>query len=378
MNILILNWRDLAHPRSGGAELVTMEHAKGWVRLGNSVTWLTGFYGGKKEEWVDGVHIVRRAGSLTIYLYAMVYLLLNGRSFDVIVDEAHGFPFFSPMFTKTPVVLFIHEIAGDIWDFMFTFPKKNIGKLLERWYFRLYRHCFVWTDAPSTVEELVERGIPRKQCVAIPCPITLDKGLRINDKRYPKSLIFNLSSKESVPTYIFVSRVVKMKGVEEVIKAFSFIFLENPFSKLWIVGGGEKAYVENLKSMIREYGIEKNVEWFGVVSEEKKYELMAKAHIILHASVKEGWGLVVLEAASVGTPAVVYNVTGLRDVVKNGDTGIVVSSNSPQDMAREAILLENDSKRYAHYQKNGIKWVRSLNWPDAIKKSFAILKSART
>ncbi|MBU1327487.1 glycosyltransferase family 4 protein [Patescibacteria group bacterium] len=365
MRILILNWRDLTHPRAGGAELVTMEHAKGWVKAGHRVTWLTGWYGGKKEEIVDGVHIVRRAGSLTIYLYAMIYLLINSRLIDVIVDEAHGFPFFSPLFTKKPVVLFIHEIAGEIWDYMFPFPKNIIGKFLESTYFRLYKKCYVWTDAPSTVDELVERGIPRNRCFAIPCPIVK-----------PRTKNQQLRTKNQQPTYIFVSRVVRMKGLDEVIKAFAFTYREEPKSKLWIVGGGEDAYIEELKTMIVEYGIEKNVVWFGIVSEKKKYELMSRAQILLHASVKEGWGLVVLEAASVGTPAIVYNVSGLRDVVKHNKTGIVLQTNSPQEMAREAMVLLKNKRMYALYQQNGKKWVDSLRWDDVIKKSLVLLKKA--
>jgi len=365
MNILILNWRDRSHPKAGGAELVTMEHAKGWVSAGHTVTWLTGWYeGGKKEEDIDGVHIVRRAGSLTIYPYAVAYLLINGKKFDVIIDEAHGFPFFSPLFTRVPVVMFIHEIAGEIWDYMFSFPKNVIGKLLEKWYFLLYRHCFVWTDAPSTVSELVERGIPRMQCVAIPCPIAV----RITD--------VSAFSKEKVPTYIFVSRVVRMKGVEEVIKAFSFIRKEQTRAQLWIIGDGEKQYLDELKQMLQEYGISGQTTMFGAVSEKKKYEYMSRAHILLHASVKEGWGLVVLEAAFVGTPAVVYNVGGLRDVVKNGKTGVVIQNNSPQEMARDAIVLYEDKKRYGSFQKNGKIWVDSLKWPDVVNESIRVLQNA--
>ena len=369
MRILILNWRDLTHPKAGGAELVTMEHAKGWVRLGHRVTWLTGWYGGPKEEVVEGVHIVRRAGSLTIYLYAIAYLLINSRLFDVIVDEAHGFPFFAPLFTRTPVVLFIHEIAGEIWDYMFPFPKNIIGKLLESFYFRLYKKCYVWTDAESTIDELVERGIPRNHCVAIPCPI-------LADKANLTSYIVHPISKEKHPTYIFVSRVVRMKGVEEVIKAFSFIAREQLQAKLWIIGGGEDRYVQELKKMIQEYGVEKQVVWYGTVSEKKKYELMSRAHLLLHASVKEGWGLVVLEAASVGTPAVVYNVSGLRDVVKHEKTGIVTRENSPQEMARQGMILLRNKEMYRQYQIHGKKWVNSLKWDDVIKKSLDLLKKA--
>ncbi len=368
MNILILNWRDVRHPKSGGAELVTMEHAKGWVRAGHRVTWLTaGYPGAKKESVVGGVHFVRRWGSLSVYLYAPIYLLFNARLVDVIVDEVHGFPFFSPLVTRKPVVVFIHEIAGEIWDFMFPFPKNIIGKFLERWYFRLYRRNFFWTDAPSTIDELVRHGIPRNQCTAIPCPIIT---------RNPS--LVTRHSKEKNPTYIFVSRVVRMKGIEEIIKAFSFIARTQANARLWIVGAGEKTYIDELKRMMQEYGIQHHVTLFGNVSEKRKFGLMARAHLLLHASVKEGWGLVVLEAAAAGTPSVVYNVAGLKDVVKHDVTGIVIQNNSPQEMAEEAVKLVSDAKRYRGYQKNALVRVTSLRWKDAVRESLRLLKRAKT
>lgn len=379
MRILILNWRDVRHPKSGGAELVTMEHAKGWVGEGHSVTWLTARYAGApKESIVEGVRFVRRWGEHSIYLYAPFYLLANARFFDVVVDEVHGFPFFSPLFTHKPVVVFIHEIAGEIWDFMFPFPKNVIGKFLEHLYFRLYRHCLFWTDAPSTVSELVERGISGEQCTAIPCPIIMDNRLQMNDKRSMKShksLIINHISKEKFPTFLFVSRVVRMKGIEEIVKAFSFIARTQTNAKLWIVGAGEAAYIEELTRMMAEYGIEDRVTFFGNVSEKRKFDLMARAHLLLHASVKEGWGMVVLEAAAVGTPSVVYNVPGLKDVVQNGKTGIVIENNSPQKMAEAALRLLRDQKQYRQFQKNGKVWAKSFTWPDAIHKSLRILRS---
>src|SRR5258706_15516364 len=108
---------------------------------------------------------------------------------------------------------------------------------------------------------------------------------------------------------------------------------------LWIVGRGDSVYIALLKEMLVLYGVADHVVFFGGVSEEKKLELMRRAHVLLHASVKEGWGLVVVEAASQGTPAVVYNVSGLRDSVKNGETGIVLKENSPFHLAQEALLL---------------------------------------
>lgn len=346
---------------------MTLEHAKGWIVRGHNVTWLTADYSGaKKEEIIEGVKIIRRAGSFTIYLYVPLFLLLHAKEYDVIVDEVHGFPFFSPLFTRKPVVVFIHEIAGEIWDFMFPFPRNIIGKFLEHIYFRLYRHCLFWTIAPSTVEELVSRGIPRSLCTAIPNPIIVDN--RFRTKRF--------GPKEATATFLFVSRVVRMKGIEEIIKAFSFIVKVKSDSKLWIVGKGEKDYIKDLKHMIADYGVTSNVTFYGAVTEERKYELMARAHLLLHASVKEGWGLVVSEAAFVGTPAVVYNVSGLKDVVKDQKTGIVIIDNSPQEMARQAILLYNDKKKYALFQKNGRAWVQSLSWDRVICQSSDLLERA--
>jgi len=365
MNILLLNWRDPWHPGGGGAEIVTYEHAKAWVNKGHTVTWVTGGYWEqkKKEETIEGVHFLRFGGSLTIHLIVPLFVLVEGKNYDVIVDEVHGIPFFAPLFTRTPVVAFIHEVADEIWDYMYRFPISIVGKALERWAFRWYRHCLIWTDAPSTVDDLVAWGMGKNQCKAIPCPIV-------------KQQIITDEPKERVPTYIFVSRVVRMKGIEEVIKAFSFIKKEQKYAELWIVGSGTSAYIDELKRMVIEYGIDGHVTFFGSVTDLEKYTYMARAHILLHASVKEGWGLVVLEAASVGTPAVVYNVSGLKDVVKHEKTGMVIQSNSPQDMAREAIKLYKDKKRYSLYQQNGIQWVSSLHWNTVTKQSISLLKNA--
>src|SRR5665811_355983 len=165
----------------------------------------------------------------------------------------------------------------------------------------------------------------------------------------------------------------RMKGIEEVIRAFFYILREQKDAKLWIVGDGEKSYVDELKDTIMSYSISSRVEFFGRVPESKKFELMRRATILVHASVKEGWGLVVLEAASQGTPAVVYNVSGLRDTVKNEKTGIVLKENNANEMAKQAIMLTKNKEQYRRFQKNGLEWVRSLTWEQTTRQSEALL-----
>jgi len=244
---------------------------------------------------------------------------------------------------------------------MYPFPINVIGRFLETFYIPFYKNIPLWTDAPSTVNELIKYGFKIKNCLAIPCPMI--------PTHQKKEL-----QKEKNKTFIFVSRVVRMKGVEEVIKAFGFIHREDIDAKLWIVGKGEKDYIKKLQQMTREYGIEKCTTFFGAVSENEKFSLLGRAHILLHASVKEGWGLVVIEAASQNTPSVVYNVAGLRDSVKNNITGIVLSTNSPYEMARESLLLVEDKKKYKTFQQNAFQWATSLTWKNATMKSIQLIK----
>lgn len=362
MNIFILNWRDFNHPKAGGAEAVTQQHAKRWVAYGHTVTWLTSsFAGASSVEIVDGVKIVRKAGSLSIYFIAPFYYFMHQKEFDIVVDEVHGIPFFTPLYVTQPTIVFIHEVAGNIWDFMYPFPLNILGRFIESLMFRVYRNVQFWTDAQSTVEELVLHGISRKNCVSIPCPITL-KPTDLRPKKNVKR------------TYITIGRLVKMKGIEDVIKAFSLICKEEQNSQLWIVGSGDISYVKLLKKLVSKLSLGQKVKFWGKVSEIKKMNLLQRAHILLHASVKEGWGLVVLEAASQGTPSVVYNVAGLRDSVKNGITGVLIKKNTPGDLAYEAVRLVNDHHRYRKMQTKGLVWSQSFKWDRVGKQSIALLR----
>lgn len=361
MKILMLNWRDPKNPKSGGAEIVTLEHAKAWVKAGHEVTWFTSrFKDATKEEIINGIQIIRRGNSFTVYFFAPFYYLFSKNKFDVIIDQIHGVPFLTPLYIKKPKIAFIHEVAEQIWDHTYPFPINKLGKTFEALCLKFYKRIPIWTDAESTIIDLEKYGIKRSYCTAIPCPINTTP-------------LKKLPIKEKNPTFIFVSRIVKMKGIEDVIKAFTAISKDRTYAKLWVIGAGEKRYINKLKDMIKKYSIEKNIHLFGKVSEKKKYQLMRRAHLLLHASIREGWGLVVIEAASQATPSVVYNVSGLRDVVQNGKTGIVLKNNSPEFMAKEALHLLEDKNRYKGFQKKCLLRAKKFKWGDVTAQSLLLL-----
>lgn len=364
MNILILNWRDPKNPHAGGAEIVTREHAKAWVEAGHNVTWFaSSFPSAKKSEKIDGILIIRKGNWLSVFFYAPFFYLFSKNSFDIVVDEIHGIPFFTPMYVRKPKVGFIHEVATDIWDSMFPFPINVLGKALERISLSFYKSLPFITVSQSTKSELRSIGIKNVTTI-------------INGNSLP--VLKTPVNKKNNLTFIFVSRIVKMKGVEEVLKAFENIHIAFPDARLWIVGDGEKGYLEELKNAVEKSGMQDAITFWGKVSEDKKKELLKLSFVLLHASIKEGWGLVVVEAASQSTPSIVYNVGGLRDSVRDGITGVVVRKNTPQILANEAISLIQDKERYQRYQQECLEWAGQLHWKEATKASLDFIQKTRT
>lgn len=360
--ILILNWRCPKNPLSGGAEKVTLEHAKAWVQNGATVTWLAGnYFGGKKNEQIDGVDIVRIGNPITIYLLALFFYWLNGGNFDLVVDEIHGIPFLSPLWAwKSKKLAYIHEVAQEIWDDMLPFPINILGKIYEKLYFVFYKSTPFLTGSNSTKEDLVRYGIPEKNITVLPHGLFLTPADSI-----PK--------KEKNLTLIFVGRLVKMKGIEDAIRIFAEIKISQKGARLWIVGAGDKEYVSYLRFITAQLKLQESIRFYGYVTEEKKRALLQKAHFLIHTSVREGFGLVVIEANSQGTPVLSYDSAGLRDIVINGVNGYLCKQGEYAQIAKKCISIYNDPI-FRSLQQSSIDESKKYQWKTIVQKSWEIVK----
>jgi len=369
MRIVIFNWRDIRHPHAGGAEAVTFEHAKAWVKAGHNVTWFSsGFRGGKREEIVEGIKIVRRGNQLLgVHIAALFWYLKHVRGrVDLVVDQFHGIPFFAPLYVAEKKLAFIHEVTCEVWFLNhlpgpFRFLAGLVGYFTEPWIFRLfYRQIPFLTVSESTKKDLVSWGIPQNNITVI------HNGLRAKT-------LWPFPKKEKKPTIIFLGALARDKGIEEAIKAFSLINQRKRNFQFWVVGRGDPLYLRKLKAIVKNLGLVKKVRFFGFVSEKKKFELLARAHILVNPSVREGWGLVVIEANAVGTPAVVYNVPGLRDSTKHGVTGLICAKNITEELAKNVIKLLEDRDLYQELQKNALKESKKYSWEKATKLSLNLI-----
>lgn len=365
MNILILNWRDIKNPLSGGAEIFTHEMAKRWAKDGHEVTWFASYFrDAKQDEIIDKVHFIRRGNPDLRSLFQSVHIKAyeyykRHRKYDVIIDEIHGMPFFTPLYVKEPIIPVICEVAKNIWDSMFPFPWNIVGKASEKLSLQLYKQKHFLTISESTKEDLVSYGFSEKAISVLPMGIN-----RISIRE---------TEKEKNPTAIFVARINKMKGVEDAIRAFHYVVKKYPTAILWIVGRGQEEYINILRKQIKEYGLQENVVFWNFISQEKKFELMSRAHVLISPSVREGFGLTIPEAGSVGTPSIVYNVQGLKELVDDAN-GIRLKENSPEELAKQLIHLFTDKKVYNTLRSGAIESSKQFNWDRTAETAMKVIE----
>ena len=308
--------------------MFTEEIARRWAAWGHDVTLFTAaFKGGLPQETVAGVQIIRRGSELTLYFQAFNYYRQEAKNqFDLIIDEINAIPFFTPLYTRKDTrahtTFWIHHICRKQWFYETRFPISPVGYILEPLALALYRNIPGMALSASTQRELMAIGHKQANLEIMP------KGISFA----PVSKI-DWSLKAATPTFIYVGRIISHKRVHHIIEAFAATLRKWPSARLQIVGHGGSDYTQHLHDLCNQLGISNAVEFCGFVSEEVKLDLMSRAHALLVASLGEGWGLTVTEANAMGTPAIVYDVKGLRDSVRHNETGLITSENTPQGLA---------------------------------------------
>lgn len=310
--------------------------------------WFTAsFPGASREEVVDGVRIVREGRQWTVHLRAFRHYRgsLRGR-FDVVIDETNTIPFFTPLWAGIPVFLMIWQLAREVWWYESGFPVNAIGYSLEPIYLRIYQRTPVLTFSASTESDLRALGF-RGDITVVPVGIktvgTLDE------------------PKEAEASFIYVGRLSPSKRVDEILKAFALFRQAYGRGRLLLVGTGSQQYTGALIRLEGQLDIADSVVHCGWLEGQAKHRQMAKAHALVMASAREGWGLVVTECNACGTPAVVYDVPGLRDSVRHLQTGLVVRP-SPAGLADGMLRIVQDPDLYGRLRDAALRWSHTFTY----------------
>ena len=363
MTVLWLAWKDPGHPEAGGAELVARELCRRLVREGHQVTLLTcGYNGAKQAETQDGIRIVRIGKTRHLHpVQALLYYLRHFRGrYDVLIEEVNGgAPYFSVLFERRArKFMLYHQLARINWLYEMKPPFSYLGyhvlvpaatKLVS------LARAPVITVSESTRQVLAGHGF-RHQPIYI-----ISEGLAIEPVRDLKRI-----QKFARPTLLSLGAMRAMKRTLDHIAAFEIAKQKVSDLQLKIAGRASGAYGKKVLERIASSCFAGDIEYLGTVSRDEKITLMQRAHLILQTAVEEGWGLTITEAASQGTPAVVYDVSGLRDSVKHGRTGIVTRED-PSLLGEGVVSLLGDPEYYEHLRRAAWQWSKRITFDQGYK-----------
>lgn len=348
--ILIFNWRDTKHVWAGGAEIYIHEIAKRWLKEGNAVTLFTSNdRHSKSDEIVDGVEVVRRGGSYTVYVHALFHYLMHFRGkYDVIVDCENGIPFFTPLFVRKPIILLIHHVHQEVFRIHLSFPFSYIAQFLEMNCMpKIYRRCQIVTVSESSRADIKQMGFNS------PFPIEIIYSGVV--RTYLRKL-----KKTKTPSFSYIGRLKDYKNVDIAIRAFAKVLKRNPKAMFYIAGTGESR--RKLSALVKSLNLSKNVIFTGRISEENKGELLARSWAMIQPSQVEGWGITVIESNACATPVIASNVTGLCDSVIDKKTGILVKSRDVDSFAFAMRQVIADTEYREFLSTQAYSWAKNFSW----------------
>ncbi len=364
MRILVLNWRDLASPWAGGAEVHIHAIAAGLVRRGHEVRLLaTRFPGATREANVDGVS-VRRRGSWWNGNFALcdeARRELRRRRYDVVIEDVNKIPFFTPLVHDLPLVVTVpHLFGGTV--FRETNPLfASYVWAMERPLAWVYRRASWIAISASTKHDLVGRGVPAERIDVVHCGIDFASyDLTTPPPRTPH------------PTLVHLGRLMRYKRVDVVLRTFAAVRRAHPDARLHVVGDGPDR--ARLETLARTLGVADAVQFHGHVPHGEKVRLLWSSHVLLNASPKEGWGLTSIEANACGVPVVASRSPGLVDSVCDGQTGLLVDAGDVNAFADATRRLLSDRALHQRLSVRGREWARSLRWEDSVVQTENVLE----
>jgi glycosyltransferase involved in cell wall biosynthesis len=309
VRISFLSWRDTGHPDGGGSELFVEQVAQRLAAQGHQVTLVCARYpGSARDSTENGVHVRRRGGRLTVYPHGLLFLLSRrGRRQDVVIEVINGLPFGARLVRRRGLLALVHHVHRRQWELIYPGLRGRIGWFVEsRLTPALYRSVPHLTVSEASRRDLVALGIREVSVV--------HNGLDASPVD---------TSRSTHPRLVLVARLVPHKQVEHALDALAVLRQEFPELHLDLVGDGW--WHDELLAHAARLGLDRELTWHGHVTERRRDELLAGAWVALMPSVKEGWGLAVVEAAAQGTPTIAYREAGgVAESILDGRTGVLV------------------------------------------------------
>jgi len=358
--IHVLAWRDLDDADAGGSEVHADECEVRWADAGLDIVHRTSAaVGHPAEAERNGYRVVRRGNRYTVFPRAIASEL-SGRTgpSDALIEVMNGVPFFSPLWYRRPRMLFLHHVHGPMWDQILPGPLAAFGRTLEAKVAPpIYRRGLTATPSDATRDELIDLGFRPELVTAV--PNGTDPRFSPGGERSPK------------PSIVAVARLAPVKRFDLLIDAVAAARAQVPELTLTIVGDGPER--ERLDAQVDRLNARSWVTFAGHVEHRDLVGIYRRSWIVASASLAEGWGLSLTEAAGCGTPAVATDIAGHRSSVVDGETGVL----APPEALGEAIarvLLDDDLRHRLGAAAE--RRVRTMTWDATAAGVLSVLRRA--
>jgi glycosyltransferase involved in cell wall biosynthesis len=359
--ILVLNERDPRNPLTGGAETHVFEIFSRLVRRGHEVTLLAaGFRGGASEEIVDGVKVRRFANRYFYYLLVPWIARREAARQDVVVDVLNKLPFLSPWFVPLPCMAIVHHLFGTTAFRQVPFPIALVTWLMERLIPLAYARVPILAISPSTRDDLIERGVDGRRIHVIPPGVDKATHVARDDGMHREPLV------------VWIGRLEPYKRADVAIDAMADVLAAVPAARLIVVGAGSAR--ATLEQHAKSRGLDEHVRFTGFVSEEEKIRWIQDAAVVVQTSEKEGWGMTMIEASICNTVPVASNVEGLRDSVRDGESGLLVPYGDASALAAAIVRVLTDLELRARLVAGGRVWSERFGWDEVAEDTLALVE----
>lgn len=343
--VVVLAWRDLDDAEAGGSEVHADQFERRWAAAGLDVTHRTSFAPGlPSTARRNGYGVVRRGSRYSVFPRAVVNAMAHPRSYDALVEVWNGVPWFSPVWCRKPRITFLHHVHGPMWDQIMPTPLAGLGRALEsRVAPPFYRRTLTLTPSDATRDELLEIGFRPERVVSVP---------NGTDEMFQPGGV-----RATAPTVVCVGRLAHVKRQDELIEAAVIARRRVPDLRLILVGDGPLRAELERRIALHDAG-----SWItlaGRLSHSELIELYRSAWLVASASLAEGWGLTLTEAAACGTPAVASDIRGHRSSVVDGVTGVLAPLDRLGDTLAEVLL---DDALRARLGGAALTRARTLTW----------------
>lgn len=367
MRILIVNWQDRDHPQAGGAETHLHEIFGRLAARGHAIALLCGGWRGAPPTAVlDGIHVRRVGTRLTFpFLVRAAYRsAFPAGSHDILVEDLNKIPLRTPRWGAPQVVGLVHHLFGATAFQELSLPLAAGVWLAERSLPRVYRDVPFQAVSESTAADLVARGIAADHVQVIYQGV--DTAVYTPDA----------ASRAEAPLFAYLGRLKRYKGVGLVIRAFAdFVRTDRyPAARLEIAGEGD--YRVALERLVASLDLGERVRFLGRVSEPDKQRLLRRAWALTFASPKEGWGITNLEAAASGTPVIASDSPGIRESVRDGETGFLVPHGDIAAIAAAFDRLAGSRELVTTLGLAGRRFAEGFAWERAADHTEAHLQAA--